>query len=106
MLAPQEPDPNRDGADPMVQEHWALGEAIQDRIREAGFESESVEGIAVDVHDLLQAADRIRDELGPKCIEGDLAIALEELRRELEHVGWHVQSALAYLERARLALGG
>lgn len=105
MLPPREPDPNRDGADPMVQEHWALGEAVQDRVRTAGFEPEAVEGIAVDLHDLLQAADRIRDELGPQCVEGDLTIALAELQRELEHVGWHVQSALAYLERAQVAIG-
>ncbi|HTQ11716.1 MAG TPA: hypothetical protein VMI31_16770, partial [Fimbriimonadaceae bacterium] len=65
MDEPLGPDPNEGSTDPMVPEHWKLGEDLQDRIRDAGYESETVEGIAVDVHDLLQACDRIRDEIVP-----------------------------------------
>ena len=45
-------DPNKDRNDPMVPEYWLLGEDLQDRIRGAGYDSPTVEGIAVDIHDL------------------------------------------------------
>lgn len=96
-------DPNEGSTDPMVPEHWKLGEDLQDRIRAAGYESETVDGIAVDIHDLLQACDRIRDEIVPAAIaapDGDLAALLSRLRFELSHIGWHTEAADAYLSNA------
>lgn len=101
------PDPNEGSTDPMVPEHWRLGEDLQDRIRDAGFESDTVEGIAVDVHDLLQACDRIREEIIPAALAGgaeELASHLTRLQVELAHVRWHTQAADAYLCRALAAL--
>jgi len=98
-------DPNKDRNDPMVPEFWLLGEDLQDKIRAAGYESPIVEGIAVDLHDLLQSAVRIQDELAsaivklppddPKVVE-----LLTELRYEFQHIGWHCQSAATYLTSA------
>ncbi|AIE85076.1 hypothetical protein [Fimbriimonas ginsengisoli] len=97
------PDPNIDRNDPMVPEYWQLGEDAQDRIVKAGYQSAVVDGIAVDIHDLLQAADRIRDELTPAVVSvqaGDLAAALQALSTELEHVRWHCDAAIKYLAEA------
>jgi hypothetical protein len=82
-------DPNRDRNDPMVPEYWALGEAVQDRVRLAGYDHPEVEGIAVDLHDILQAADFIRS-FQPGA-------DLTSLQFELEHIRWHCDRALAYL---------
>jgi hypothetical protein len=82
-------DPNRDRNDPMVPEYWSLGEAIQDQVRLGGYDHPEVEGIAVDLHDILQAADSIR-AIQPSS---DLA----ELRFELEHIRWHCERAIAFL---------
>ncbi len=87
----------------MVPEYWELGEDIQDKIRLAGYESTQVEGIAVDIHDLLQAADRIRSELGPAILAADrlgLVDALRNLAAEAEHIKWHCESAIPYLHAA------
>jgi hypothetical protein len=103
----QTPDPNEGSTDPMIAEHWRLGEDLQDRIRDAGYESESVEGIAVDVHDLLQACDRIRDEIIPAALadEGDaLAGRLKELQFELSHIRWHTEAAESHLRKALAVL--
>jgi hypothetical protein len=97
------PDPNKDRNDPMVPEHWELGESIQDRIRNAGFARDEVEGIAVDIHDLLQAADAIRDSLGPAILRAsrdELAPAVRALAAELNHVRWHCESAEVFLTDA------
>ena len=82
----------------MVAEYWNLGEDLQDAIRASGYEHPEVEGIAVDIHDLLQAADVIREKLE----SGELLGAkLETLRFELEHIKWHCENALAFLEKAQ-----
>jgi hypothetical protein len=91
----------------MVPEHWQLGEDVQDTIRRAGYESETVEGIAVDLHDLLQAADRIRVELAPVILAAqgeELARLVGELKFELEHIRWHCESAERYLSAASAVL--
>ncbi len=96
------PDPNEGSTDPMVQEYWLLGEEVQDKIRAAGYESETVEGIAVDIHDLLQAADRIRDDLAPMILSADLTALgakLDELRLEMNHLRWHAENAEEFLLR-------
>jgi hypothetical protein len=101
------PDPNEGRNDPMVAEHWQLGEELQDKILAAGFESETVEGIAVDLHDLLQAADRIRDELAPAVLKAsgvDLVGALEVLSLEFAHIRWHCDSATEFLGQASSVL--
>ena len=104
MLQPKmSEDPNKDRNDPMAPEYWLLGEDLQDRIRAAGYESPTVDGIAVDFHDLLQSAARIEQVLSPGLVglpPDDRAKLLElmrELRYEFEHIGWHCQSASAYL---------
>jgi len=85
----------------MVPEHWLLGEDLQDKIRAAGYDSPTVEGIAIDLHDLMQAAARISEKLAPAIVaETDpakLLALLEELRFEFNHVAWHAQSATAFL---------
>jgi hypothetical protein len=98
------PDPNAGSTDPMVADYWRLGEELQDRIRDAGYEAETVEGIAVDVHDLLQACDRIRDEIIPEALGTDLVGQLKRLRFELDHIRWHTQAADAHLRHALAAL--
>lgn len=100
---PATADPNKDRNDPMVPEYWELGEAVQDRIRQAGYEAPTVEGIAVDIHDLLQAADRLRNELGPSILAADSAcvgVRLREFASELRHVRWHCDSAIGFVEAA------
>jgi uroporphyrinogen-III synthase len=104
------PDPNKERNDPMVAEYWQLGEDLQDSIRRAGYEADAVEGIAVDVHDLLQAAERIQNELGPRLLqagEGDreaLRECLRELAFEFDHIRWHCDAATEYLEAAERQL--
>lgn len=96
-------DPNKERNDPMVPEYWSLGEDFQDQVRAAGYEPDAVEGIAVDIHDLLQAADMIRS-----ILESDAALGekLAQLSFEVEHVRWHCDAASAYLRAAREAIGG
>lgn len=102
------PDPNEGSIDPMIAEYWQLGEAVQDRIISAGYEHENVDGIAVDIHDLLQAADRIKEELAKNVVEAqspeDLNTALEALRKEYAHIAWHCQAAERYLTSVDEAL--
>ena len=105
-------DPNKDRNDPMVPEYWQLGEDLQDKIRAAGYDSPTVEGIAVDVHDLLQSAARIEQVLIPAIVaivdlhvdREKLAGLLGELRYEFDHVGWHCRAATEYLSAAQSAL--
>ena len=98
-------DPNEGSIDPMVPEHWKLGEDLQDKIRDAGYESEAVEGIAVDVHDLLQACDRIREEIIPSALSGtDMAAPLKQLQFELSHIRWHTLAAEEHLRKALAVL--
>ena len=107
MDEPLGPDPNEGSTDPMVPEHWKLGEDLQDRIRDAGYESETVEGIAVDVHDLLQACDRIRDEIVPSALQaglGELHSNLKLLQKELAHIRWHTLAAERYIRQALTVL--
>ncbi len=89
----------------MVPEFWRLGEDLQDRIRAAGYDAESVEGIAVDIHDLLQAAERIRAVLVPAALSGeDTATHLRELEAELAHIRWHTLAAEKFLTHALTVL--
>jgi hypothetical protein len=103
------PDPNKDRNDPMSPDYWELGEDLQNSIRVSGYEPEGVEGIAVDVHDLLQAAEAIRAalEVGLSSAKGDSAELiglLDTLAFEFDHIAWHCGSAVAYLTEARAAL--
>ena len=86
----------------MVAEYWQLGEDVQDAIRRGGYEAETVEGIAVDIHDLLQATEKIQRELAPALLkEGhDLPARIRELAAELEHVRWHCDAAIEHLQAA------
>ena len=107
MDEPVGPDPNEGSTDPMVPEHWKLGEDLQDRIREAGYEPDSVEGIAVDIHDLLQACDRIRDEILPGALRAGARSLHEHLRNlqsELAHIRWHTLAAERHLRQALVVL--
>lgn len=97
------PDPNKERNDPMVPEYWLLGEDVQDKVRLAGFETETVEGIAVDIHDLLQAADKIEQELAPAILAAEpeaIRERLLELAQEFEHIRWHCEAAQDYLRAA------
>jgi hypothetical protein len=104
-------DPNEGRNDPMVAEHWQLGEAIQEIVAATGYQTGEVEGIAVDIHDLLQAADRIRTDLGPKLCNfsreqrEELRKHLRELAFELDHIRWHSEAAVDYLDGAVRELG-
>lgn len=107
MDSVQRPDPNKERNDPMVPDYWLMGEDVQDKIRLAGYESETVEGIAVDLHDLLQAADRIREELAPAILAAEpaeLKATLAALREEIDHIRWHCDAAEAYLDAASKVL--
>lgn len=92
----------------MVPEYWLLGEAVQDHIVEAGYESEAVDGIAVDIHDLLQAADHIKSELAPAVLAAKdkdaILHAIQRLLAEFEHVRWHGANAQSYLSDAAKSL--
>jgi len=104
MDYPTRPDPNKESNDPMIPEYWLLGEDVQDKIRAAGYEASEVDGIAVDIHDLLQSADRIRGELGPKILSAppeELSVLLSELASEFQHILWHCEAATAYLADAQ-----
>jgi len=95
----------------MVPEYWQLGEDIQDTIRKAGFETAAVEGIAVDVHDLLQAAEKIQKQIGPRLLlatdeeRDELRGNLRELAFELDHIRWHCDAAIEFLDAAVSRLG-
>jgi len=107
MDEPLGPDPNEGSTDPMVPEHWKLGEDLQNRIREAGYESDTVEGIAVDIHDLLQACDRIREEIVPGALRENgaaLVDRLKGLQSELAHIRWHTLTAERHLRQALMVL--
>lgn len=99
-------DPNKDRNDPMVPEFWLLGEDLQDKIRTAGYEAPTVEGIAVDLHDLLQSTARIQAELASAIVnapsedQSKIVELLKELRFEFEHIGWHCAAAAGYLTNA------
>src|SRR3954468_17041733 len=92
------PDPNEGSTDPMIPEHWQLGEDLQDRVRAAGYDPETVEGLAVDIHGLLQSSDRIRDEIVPTMLAGGgLSENLRKLQSEIAHLRWHTLAADGYL---------
>ena len=99
-------DPNKVRNDPMVPEYWLAGEDLQDKIRAAGYDSPTVDGIAVDIHDLLQAAKRIEEEIVPMLADAGLADRekflqlLQELRYEFDHIAWHSASGTHYLDAA------
>ena len=103
-------DPNKVRNDPMIPEYWLVGEDLQDKIRAAGYDAPTVDGIAVDFHDLLQSAVRIEQELVAMIIKTPVADRpklvelLKELRYEFDHIGWHCQSATAYLDNAITAI--
>ena len=103
-------DPNKVRNDPMVPEYWLVGEDLQDKIRAAGYDSPTVDGIAVDFHDLLQSAVRIEQELAAAIIHTPpddrekLLEHLKELRYEFNHIGWHCQEATFYLDSAIAAI--
>ncbi|MBN9502176.1 MAG: hypothetical protein BGO01_19020 [Armatimonadetes bacterium 55-13] len=101
-------DPNEGSTDPMVAEYWVLGEAVQDKIIAEGYDHHDVDGIAVDIHDLLQAADRIREELAPGVLGAESKAAvleqLEKVQAEIDHIAWHCNAARAYLARVKDAL--
>ncbi len=103
------PDPNEGSTDPMVPEYWLLGEAAQDRIISEGYQQESVDGIAVDIHDLLQAADNIKEALAPAIVNASskeaLVEALKKLQEEIRHIAWHCDAAKTYLDEAASKLG-
>lgn len=102
------PDPNEGSIDPMIPEYWVMGEAVQDRIISEGYQQESVDGIAVDIHDLLQAADRIKEELAPAILKAESKEAVIEtlklLRQEIHHIAWHCNAAQTYLDEAAARL--
>ena len=103
-----ERDPNEGSTDPMVPDYWLLGEAIQDRIIAAGYDQETVDGIAVDIHDSLQAADLIEADLGPSLVKAttkeELQQAILRLQNEFRHLEWHGKAAQAYLDSVLNAL--
>lgn len=86
----------------MVPEYWQLGEAVQDRIIAAGYEQEIVDGIAVDIHDSLQASSLIENELCPAILaaesDEDLISALSKLQAEYLHLEWHARAGQTYLQ--------
>jgi hypothetical protein len=89
-------DPNKERNDTMVPEYWNLGEDFQDQAIAAGYESESVEGIAVDIHDILQAADVIRAALESDAPHEEKT---RTLLFELNHIRWHCEAATAFLQK-------
>lgn len=103
-MAMRGPDPNEGRNDPMDFDHWRLGEAVQDRLAELGAPSDGTAGIAVDLHDLLQAADRIRLELAPaieQAKDGESArTAIDALSAEFAHIAWHIETARQFLLEA------
>ncbi len=103
-------DPNLERNDTMVPEYWDAGDSLQDAIMHHGFKSETVEGIAVDFHDMCQAVDVIRDELVPACLSGGLTkeeflTRLGSLRLEILHLEWHANAAVEFIQSAEAALG-
>ena len=104
-------DPNAERNDTMVPEYWDAGESLQDAIVGHGHVSKSVEGIAVDFHDLCQAVDVIRDELVPNCLavaddKAEFLLKLKLLKAEIIHLEWHTQTAVEFLQAAEASLEG
>lgn len=104
-------DPNAERNDTLIPEYWNAGESLQDLILSHGYESETVEGIAVDFHDFCQAVDVIRDELVPACLvpglqKQEFLVKLRELKAEIIHLEWHARSAVEFLEAAEASLEG
>lgn len=101
------PDPNEERNDPMVPEFWELGEAVQDAVQKAGYASPTVEGIAVDIHDMLQGVDAVQHQLAPAVVAAESPEAriraIAALRDELEHLRWHCQEAIEFLTKAEQA---
>lgn len=108
MNSERGPDPNEGSLDPIEPEYWELGEAVQDAIVAAGYQAESVEGIAVDLHDLLQTTDRIRNDLAPQLAarpDRETMLALmEELKAHFHHLAWHCEAAQEFLQKADNAI--
>lgn len=96
------PDPNEGSIDPMEPEYWKLGEDVQDRIAASGHDSETVVGIAVDIHDILQSAERIRHSLAPAVVDAktpeELQAALHALSFEFGHLHWHGANGRSFLD--------
>jgi hypothetical protein len=90
-------DPNKHRNDPMVPEYWALGEELQERIGQNGYEHSQVDGIAVDIHDILQACDCLKGTLQSNAA---LEEKIESLLFELRHIRWHCDAAESYLTSA------
>ena len=87
----------------MIADYWRLGEAVQDAVIDAGYDADTVEGIAVDIHDMLQAADLIRDELAKAVVESskeEMVSKLKLLQWEFDHIKWHCEAASTYINAA------
>jgi hypothetical protein len=98
------PDPNEGSIDPIEPEYWRLGEDLQDALVATGYESPTVEGIAVDIHDLLQATQRLESTLVPEAIANPSHETLDRLKEEFRHIAWHCAAAEAFLNQVKAGL--
>jgi hypothetical protein len=73
----------------MVPEYWSLGEDLMEEMRVAGLGGSLLEGVAVDIHDILQIADDIQAVLRS---DRSLQEKVEALRFEARHLRWHSES--------------
>jgi len=82
-----------------------LGREVSRALELAQEEVDTLGDIAIDVHDLLRAADKLRNVLAPRLIETDtkdrteLRRLIREMAFEFEHVAWHAQAAVETLDR-------
>lgn len=96
-------DPGAD--EPLNLEHWKLAVEVEQSLKLAQEETDSLTEISLDLHDLLQSADKLRHIVAPQIIScpGDDRDELRKLLRamafEFEHIAFHAQAAVETLDK-------
>jgi hypothetical protein len=98
-------DPGAHRDEPIDIEHYQLGKDLKAALALAEEEVEMMGDIAIDLHDLLRAADKLRDVLAPQLIAAksedrdELRKLIREMAFEFEHVAWHCSAAVECLDQ-------
>ncbi|CAN5695002.1 hypothetical protein BH11ARM2_BH11ARM2_33450 [soil metagenome] len=94
------------GADePLNLEHWKLAVEVEQCLKLAQEETDSLTDISIDLNDLLQAADKLRHIVAPQLISvtsddrDELRKLLRAMAFEFEHIAFHAQAAVDTLDK-------
>lgn len=86
-------------------DHWRLAVEVEQSLKLAQEETDSLTDISVDLHDLLLAADKLRHIVAPSIIScpsddrDELRKLIRAMAFEFEHIAFHAQAAVESLDK-------